>query len=58
MIPYTSVSYMLMLNIFNGKLHMNKMLVCDYIIVNYDRHYRILRQSEMPGEKQIINIKK
>ena len=28
------------LNIPNAKLRMDKMLVCDYIIANYDRHYR------------------
>lgn len=28
------------LNIPNAKLQINKMIVCDYIIANYDRHYR------------------
>lgn len=28
------------LNIPNAKLQIDKMIVCDYIIANYDRHYR------------------
>lgn len=42
------------LNIPNAKLQIDKMIICDYIIANYDRHYRNFRAIRNANTREWI----